>query len=227
MAKSVSIVVPFYNEEEGVQAFLEELCSVRPNDEIIAVNDGSNDNTWSVIQSFQGVKGVNLARNVGQSGAIFAGMKKASGEIIVLMDGDGQNDPKDISKLLDKLGNADVVCGYRITRKDTFSKRFGSRVGNSVRRLFLADGIRDTGCSLKAFKKEAINQLFLFNGMHRFLPAIFKDAGLKILEVGVNHRPRSAGVSKYTNWGRGLRGLYDIFGISWYLKRRVKLPSHE
>lgn len=227
MPRRVSIVVPFYNEEETVGMVLKELIEVRPGDEIVAVNDGSSDKTWDIIESFPEVTGLNLGKNIGQSGAIYAGMHNVRGDVVVLIDGDGQNDPRDIEKLLKRLKEADVVCGYRLSRRDNWNKRVGSKVANFVRRLFLADGIRDTGCSLKAFRSEHVKYLPLFNGMHRFIPAIFLDAGLKIVEVGVNHRERKAGVSKYTNWGRAWRGLYDIFGISWYLKRKVELPLYE
>jgi len=139
------------------------------------------------------------------------------------MDGDGQNDPADIERLLEEFRNGagEVICGYRATRRDTFSRRLGSRIANFVRRLFLDDGIRDTGCSLKVFPRSAVELLVPFNGLHRFLPAIFKHGGLILKEVPVNHRPRTRGQTKYSNWERMWRGLYDLIGVSWLLKRKI------
>jgi dolichol-phosphate mannosyltransferase len=120
-------------------------------------------------------------------------------------------------------GDADVICGYRAQRRDTWSRRAASRFANRVRRLFLHDGVRDTGCSLKLFHRDAVALLPPFNGLHRYLPAFFRRAGLTLEEVAVNHRARSAGVSKYTNWKRGLVGIYDLIGVSWLLHRHVTL----
>jgi dolichol-phosphate mannosyltransferase len=139
------------------------------------------------------------------------------------MDGDGQNDPADIERLLEEFtSNAgDVICGFRATRRDTFSRRLASRIANFVRRLFLDDGIRDTGCSLKVFPRSAVELLVPFSGLHRFLPVIFKHAGLTLKEVPVNHRPRTRGRTKYSNWERTWRGIYDLIGVSWLLKRMI------
>lgn len=223
MIENVSIVLPFYNEEEACKGVLEEIVNLHPQAEIIAVNDGSTDRTWEIIQSVKGITGMNMPENRGQSAAMYAGLKNVSRDICVLMDGDGQNDPADIPELVSKLNNAeiDVVCGYRAERKDTASRRYASKIANSIRRSFIKDGVRDTGCSLKAFRKEAVDHLVPFNGMHRYIPALMLQAGMKIDQVAVNHRERSAGASKYTNWERGLRGIYDLIGVSWLLKRKV------
>lgn len=225
MKEKVTIVVPFYNEEETVEGVLHELLKFRPEDEIIAVDDGSQDSTWAKMTAIQGIRPMRFKKNCGQSAAIYAGLKQAKGDICVLMDGDGQNDPEDISTLIECLKDGDVVCGYRKNRKDNAWKRFESRVGYLFRQMFLKDGIRDTGCSLKAFRREAVSYLVPFNGMHRFLPAVFKEAGLSLVEVPVNHRVRLAGVTKYGNLTRGLRGLYDLFGMSWLIKRQVNFPK--
>ncbi len=227
MQPAFSIIVPFYNEEELVVEVLEEIKRCQPEAEIIAIDDGSSDSTWEKIKSVKGIRGLHPTENRGQSAAIFAGLQAARGPVLGLMDGDGQNDPADFASLLAALGNYDVVVGYRAKRKDTFSRRIASRFANKVRRMFLDDGVRDTGCSLKVFRKEAVQYLVPFNGLHRYLPAIFKKAGLSVNEVPVNHRPRTAGVSKYTNWERGLRGIYDLVGVSWLLKRKVHYPKIE
>lgn len=226
---TVSIVVPFYNEEECVEFVLREIVEQQPDVEIVAVDDGSSDSTWDLMQNIPGVTPLRLTENRGQSGALFAGLRYASGDICVMLDGDGQNDPADIQKLVDLLqaGQCDVACGRRAVRKDTWSRRTASRIANGVRRTFIHDGISDTGCSLKAFRKDHVDLLVPFNGMHRFLPAVFTHAGLKIDEVDVNHRERKAGQSKYTNLDRAIRGIYDLVGVCWILKRKVILPPLE
>ncbi|MDK2857042.1 MAG: hypothetical protein PWQ89_161 [Verrucomicrobiota bacterium] len=224
-----SIVVPFFNEENCVRPVLEEIKACQPEAELIAVDDGSTDQTWKMICGTTSVQGLRLTENRGQSAAIYAGMRAASGDIIVLMDGDGQNDPADIEKLIELLRqkDVDVACGYREKRRDIWRRRVASKIANAIRRSILNDDIRDTGCSLKAFRREHVDLLVPFNGLHRYLPAIFKHAGLRIAETPVNHRARTQGVSKYTNWNRALRGIYDLFGVRWLLNRKVVYPKVE
>ncbi|MBI9020946.1 MAG: glycosyltransferase family 2 protein [Verrucomicrobia bacterium] len=226
---ATSIIIPFYNEEESVLSVLEEVLACQPDAEIIAVDDGSRDRTWEIICSLPAVHGLRLTENRGQSAAMYAGMRAASGKVIVLMDGDGQNDPADIEKMVERLRqeNMDVVCGQRVNRRDTRSRRVASKAANAIRRSILNDGISDTGCSLKAFRREHVELLVPFNGLHRYLPAIFKQAGLCIAEMPVNHRARAQGTSKYTNWNRALRGIYDLFGVRWLLNRKVVYPKME
>lgn len=227
--RSVSVVVPFYNEEECVEFVLREIVASQPDAEVVAVDDGSSDGTWEIMRKIEGVSPLRLTANRGQSGALYAGLHYASGDILVMLDGDGQNDPADIAKLVDLIrsGQCDVAVGRRATRKDTWSRRAASRIANRVRRLFLRDGISDTGCSLKAIHRDHVDLLVPFNGLHRFLPAIFTHAGLKMAEVDVNHRERKAGTSKYTNLDRAIRGIYDLVGVCWLLKRKVILPPLE
>ena len=224
--ESVSIVVPFYNEEECVEFVLKEILSCQPGAEVVAVDDGSSDETWEIMSRIEGVTPLRLSENQGQSGALFAGLNFAAGDILVMLDGDGQNDPADIEKLLELIrsGDCDVAVGRRAKRKDTLSRTLASRIANTVRRWFIHDGISDTGCSLKAMHRDHVDLLVPFNGLHRFLPAIFTHAGLIIDEVDVNHRERKAGASKYTNFDRALRGVYDLVGVCWLLKRKVILP---
>ncbi len=224
-----SIIIPFYNEEACVRTVLDEVRACQPDAEIIAVDDGSADRTWEMICGTASVRGLRLTENRGQSAAMYAGMRAASGSIIVLMDGDGQNDPADIEKLIELLNQAgvDVACGRRVKRRDIWSRRVASKAANAIRRSILNDGISDTGCSLKAFRREHVELLVPFNGLHRYLPAIFKHAGLRLAEVPVNHRARTQGVSKYTNWNRALRGIYDLVGVRWLLNRKVIYPKTE
>ena len=228
MKPTISIVIPFYNEEETVVSVLEEVVQTNPGAEIIAVNDGSGDRTAELMQSVAGVRALNAPENRGQSAALYAGLKQATGEVCVMMDGDGQNDPADIPALVAALTEGiGMVCGYRAVRKDTASRRWASKIANRIRVTFINDGIRDTGCSLKCFHREAVDHLVPFNGMHRYMAAFMKRAGLTIAEIPVNHRSRHAGTSKYTNWDRALRGIYDLFGVSWLLRRKVKFDILE
>ena len=225
----ISIVIPFYNEEESVASVLREVLQCQPEAEVIAVDDGSSDSTWALIDSIEGVTGLRLPENRGQSAAMLAGLHSAKSAICVAMDGDGQNDPADIGNMISHLSDADAVFGYRKVRRDSWSRRIASRVANSIRRWFTNDGIRDTGCSLKAFRREMVDCLPPFNGIHRFMGAFFVASGYRITEVPVNHRPRTQGESKYNNLDRGLRGIYDLIGVSWYIKRKVdiRVEHHE
>ncbi|MFW5883101.1 MAG: glycosyltransferase family 2 protein [Verrucomicrobiota bacterium] len=226
-AAPYSIVIPFYNEEACVEAVLAEVREHNPEAEIVAVDDGSADSTWAKICAREDVAGLRLSRNSGQGAAMLAGLRAASAPVCVTMDGDGQNDPADIPHLLAAREDGAVVLGYRRVRKDTWSKRAASKIANRIRRAFIRDGVRDTGCSLKVFPKEAVELLLPFNGVHRFMPALFIHGGYRMIEVPVNHRGRIGGTSKYTNWERALRGLYDLIGVGWLLKRRVHLPDSE
>ncbi len=223
----LSIVVPFFNEEANAAPVLREVLSRVPEAEVVAVDDGSRDGTWAAICSVPGIVAVKAGANRGQSAAVYAGLTIARGKFIGTMDGDGQNDPADFPAMLEILrtGRADVVYGRRAKRRDTWSKRVASRVANRVRRLFLVDGVHDAGCGIKMFRREAVEYLVPFNGMHRYMAAIFTKAGLRIEEMSVNHRARAQGKSKYTNFDRALRGIYDLFGVAWLLRRKVHYPS--
>ena len=220
---AVSVVVPLFNEEENVPILQAELTNaLRALDyEIIFVDDGSRDRTVERIAADPRVRLVQFERNAGQSAAMFAGLNTARGAVAVLLDGDLQNDPADIPKLLAEIERgADLVCGYREQRKDTVVKRITSRVANFVRSRFTKDGVRDTGCTLKAMKRECIAALVPFKGMHRFIPALVKGAGYRLVEVPVNHRPRKFGQSKYGLGNRAVRATMDMFGVRWLLSRR-------
>jgi dolichol-phosphate mannosyltransferase len=220
---SFSVVVPFHNEGENVRFVLEELRATLPLAEIIAVDDGSNDRTWTEINQMSGVRGLRFVKTLGQSAAIYHGLHACTGDLCGLMDGDGQNDPANFHRLLEDFhrGAADVVCGYRADRHDSWNRKVASRLANGIRRAILNDGVRDTGCSQKVFRREAVELLIPFRGMHRYLPALFKHAGLRITEVPVQHRSRRAGTSKYNNWSRAVAGAYDLIGVAWLLSRRL------
>ncbi|MBM3840309.1 MAG: glycosyltransferase family 2 protein [Verrucomicrobia bacterium] len=223
----ISIVIPFYNEEENVQAVLREVQQTLPEAEIIAVNDGSRDRTAEMIRSCAGVRLISFPRNLGQSAALYAGLIRARNEICVMMDGDGQNDPADIPRLVAGLDQADLVCGYRDQRQDSWLRRAASRIANTIRQAALRDGIRDTGCTLKAMRTADVRHLVPFNGLHRFIPALLRGAGLRVWEIPVNHRPRKFGASKYTLARRAWRGLRDLIGVRWLLARQIAWPRKE
>ena len=217
----ISIIVPFYNEAENIESVLSEILEHQPNAEVIAVDDGSSDSTWELISNIENVKGIHFNKNRGQSAALLTGIRQASRDICVLMDGDGQIDPADISSMVKLMSKADAVFGYRKVREDTWNRRIASKVANGIRRGFINDGIKDTGCPLKVFRKDMAQYLPPFNGIHRFMGAFFAAENFKIIEMPVNHRPRAQGDSKYTNFDRALRGIYDLVGVCWYLKRKV------
>jgi dolichol-phosphate mannosyltransferase len=226
----VSVVVPLYNEEENVPELQRQLTESMSGftHELIFVDDGSSDATAARVTMAPGVRLLRFTKNSGQSAAMYAGIMAAKGSVIAMLDGDLQNDPADIPLLVRKLDEGfDFVCGYRKNRKDTAFKRMQSRIANAVRSRFIGDGVRDTGCSLKALRQECRSALLPFNGMHRFIPALIRHAGYRITEVPVNHRPRIHGVSKYTFWSRALRATKDMFGVSWLLSRRVRIEYQE
>jgi len=190
---AVSVIVPLFNEQENVPSLQSELrvALAGLDHEIIFVDDGSVDRTVEQIETAPNVRVIRFERNTGQSAAIYAGLQGAHGAIAVLIDGDLQNDPADIPRLLAEIARgADLVCGYRVKRRDTALKRLTSRIANAVRSRFTKDGVRDTGCTLKAMRLECASALVSFKGMHRFIPALIKGAGYRLVEIPVNHRPR-------------------------------------
>jgi len=220
----VSVVVPLYNEEQSVAMLQRELADALNglDYEIIFVDDGSQDETVARIAANPRTRVLRFEKNAGQSAAIFAGLQAVCSEVAVLIDGDLQNDPADIPRLLAEISRgADLVCGYRARRKDTLLKRITSRVANFVRSRFTRDGVRDTGCTLKAMRRDCIEALVPFKGMHRFIPALVKGAGYRLVEIPVNHRPRRFGQSKYGLGNRALRATIDMFGVRWLLSRRL------
>jgi dolichol-phosphate mannosyltransferase len=227
---NVSVVVPLFDEEQSVAMLQRELADALTglDYEIIFVDDGSRDETVARIAVDPRTRVLRFERNAGQSAAIFAGLQAVRGEVAVLIDGDLQNDPADIPLLLAEISRgADLVCGYRAQRKDTLLKRITSRVANFVRSRFTRDGVRDTGCTLKAMRRDCISALVPFKGMHRFIPALVKGAGYRLVEVPVNHRPRRFGQSKYGLGNRALRATIDMFGVRWLLSRRLNYKLRE
>lgn len=237
----ISVVIPALNEAGNIGRLVDETYAHVPADilaEVIVVDDGSDDATPDEIKSriaggtHPGLQYIRHSARSGQSVALRTGITAASSPIIATMDGDGQNDPRDIPKLLgdlaapgDTSGPA-LVNGWRTERKAEGSKRWASTAANWIRDAVLRDKCPDTGCGIKVYWREAFMQLPFFTSMHRYLPALFQTYGWKVAYVPVNDRPREAGVSKYNNLTRALVGLYDLVGVSW-LRRRSRVPVIE
>ena len=232
----VSVIIPAFNEAKNVGRLVRETYGAVPADilaEVIVVDDGSQDGTGAEIKEligeFSGLRYLRHAKCVGQSTAMRTGILAAQSAVVATMDGDGQNDPRDIPRLLEKLaapGQAGpaLVGGIRTNRKAEGSKRWASRAANKIRDWVLRDDCPDTGCGIKVYWREAFLRLPFFTSIHRYLPALFQTYGYEVAYLPVNDRPREAGVSKYNNLGRALIGLYDLVGVSW-LRRRTKVPT--
>jgi glycosyltransferase involved in cell wall biosynthesis len=230
---SLSIVIPVCNEEENVQPLLERLEAVLADwpggVEILFVDDGSTDSTLELLKRAQSshpwVRVAHFKRNLGQTAAMAAGFRLARGEAVVTLDGDLQNDPAEIPRLAGMLKDWDVVCGVRVRRRDGPWKRFSSRIANGFRNWATGDNIVDTGCTLKAYRREAVAGLELYKGMHRFLPTLLKIRGWRVTQVPVNHFPRVAGKTKYATWDRLSKGLGDVWAVRWMKKNRIEYES--
>ncbi len=230
MACEISIVVPVFDEAENILPLVQQIAqALRPEKrsyELIFVDDASRDDTWSKIREARSrdgrIRGLKHARNCGQSAALWTGLQAATGLILATLDGDLQNDPADLPRLLAELVAVDFVCGVRTQRQDSFVRRVSSRVARSARRWVLGVDFSDTGCAFRVFRRTALNGVFPFNGLHRFLPVLVHAGGATTREVAIHHRPRVAGVSKYGIWNRLGRGIHDLLAMAWYQKRRLK-----
>jgi dolichol-phosphate mannosyltransferase len=234
----LSVVVPVFNERDNVAPLVNEITAAlrgRVAFEIVYVDDHSRDDTLAVLQNLKAtVPELRVLHHVNQSGqstAVRTGVKAARGEWIATLDGDGQNDPADIPKLLEKreVSSAEVklFAGWRVNRQDTGSKRWASKVANAIRSRMLRDSTPDTGCGIKLFEREAFLDLPYFDHMHRYLPALMQRAGWKTISVPVNHRHRASGVSKYNNLNRALVGLRDLRGVAWLIVRSKRTAVKE
>lgn len=221
---AISVVVPVFNEEDNMSILQSELRAALSglDHELVFVDDGSTDRSAARIEQAPNVRIVRFEKNTGQSAALYAGIKASRGKTIVMIDSDLQNDPADIPRLIQEISRgADLVCGYRVKRKDTIAKRLTSRIANFVRSRFTKDYVRDTGCTLKAMRSECADALVPFKGMHRFIPALIRGAGYGLVEIPVNHRPRRFGQTKYGFGSRAWRATMDMFGVRWLLSRRL------
>jgi len=234
----LSIVIPVYNEAENLDPLWSELWPVLDrigrSCEVLFVDDGSVDGSGRILDRIRGgsqrVRIIRLQSHSGQSAALDAGFRSARGEIVVTMDSDLQNDPADIPRLLEGIGDLDAVVGYRTTRQDPWLRRVSSRVANAIRNYLSDEKVIDTGCSLKAFRRRCLDRIRLYDGMHRFLPTLVKMEGFTVAQVAVCHRPRLWGRSKYNLQARLLHASWDLLTVRWMKRRRLRyrlLPEAE
>ncbi|MBZ5670935.1 MAG: glycosyltransferase family 2 protein [Acidobacteriia bacterium] len=230
---SLSVVIPVYNEAESIPPLLERLQAALAGwsapTEFLFVDDGSSDATLELLKRAQlsepRIRIAHFRRNLGQTAAMEAGFHLARGRAVVTVDGDLQNDPAEIPRLARMLADWDVVCGMRVRRQDTWWKRMSSRIANGFRNWVTDDDIVDTGCTLKAYRRECVERLELYNGMHRFLPTLLKMRGYRVTQVPVSHHPRLAGKTKYDTWRRLKKGLTDVWAVRWMKKNWIAYQS--
>ena len=228
-ATTYSIVIPAYNEAENLAPLYAEIITamqdVDGDFEIIFVDDGSTDYTGSVLARLSAadhaVRFVQLAANSGKTAALHAGFTASRGKWIIMMDADQQNDPRDIPRLVEASGDADLVCGRRTRSRATWRKRISSRFANSIRRAVLGDTLRDVNCGFKMFRRRCLTRVRLYHGMHRFLPLLFAMEGYRVVEVDVNDRPRVAGQSKYGIFNRLIGPFVDMLAVRWMRSARL------
>jgi glycosyltransferase involved in cell wall biosynthesis len=229
----LSFVIPCHNEETNLRPLVAAIRdAVQPLNlayEIVITDDCSTDNSWKVLQELAAadsrVRGQRFARNAGQSAAMWAGMKAARGKVIITLDADLQNDPRDVPKLLEGLKQFDCVCGSRVAARsqgDNFIRIASSRIANWVRNRLSGETISDAGCCFRAFKRECIADLKFFKGMHRFLPTLIKIEGFTVTEIPVRHNPRAGGQTHYGVWNRVFATSYDLLSVRWMKKRMFK-----
>jgi glycosyltransferase involved in cell wall biosynthesis len=230
VSPDVSVVIPFYDEEESAGPLLAELRPVldglgRPY-EVVLVNDGSRDATGARLQAaadgWPEVRVLELERNQGQACALLCGLRAARGDALVTLDGDGQNDPADIPRLLARLADADFVAGVRAERHDSALRKWMSRTANRARARVLGDGLRDSGCALKAFRREVVDVFLPIRTLYSFMPALAVGAGFRVVEAEVSHRERERGTSKYGLRVMLWRPAVDMLGVKWFLARRIQ-----
>lgn len=227
---NISIVVPVYNEENNLKILLKEIQNSTEefnNKEIIFINDCSTDKSYEVLKTFEKknhIKIINNPKNLGQSYSIYIGIKNSKYQNIITLDADLQNNPSDIKKISEKYfsENYALVGGIRTKRKDKFNKIISSKIANYVRMKILRDDCKDTGCSLKIFNKNIFLGFDYFDGIHRFIPALFSGYGHKTTFITVDHRPRLYGVSKYNNFNRLVKGIRDLFRVYKIIKNFQK-----
>ena len=230
---ALSIVVPVHNEEANVGPLIEEITRALGDFpgrfEVVFVDDGSTDSTLARLQAAaerdDRIRVAHFRRNLGQTAAMAAGFRLARGRAVATLDGDLQNDPADVPALVALLKDWDVVCGVRAKRRDTWWKRRSSRIANSFRNWATGDDIVDTGCTLKAYRREWLDKLELYQGMHRFLPTLLKMRGARVTQVAVRHRQRHSGKTHYGTWGRLVKGLGDVWAVRWMQKNRIDLAG--
>jgi len=233
MTPEISVIVPLRNESGNVGPLATQIFAALERTgrtfELILVDDESQDDTWAKVKQLcladARVKGIRHLRNGGQSAALCTGFRASRGPIIATLDGDLQNDPADFPRMLEELKNCDMVCGWRTKRADNFRRRVSSRIARKARKLMLGVDFADTGCNLRVFKRETLENMPRFNGLHRFMPVLAHNMGAVVKEIAVQHHPRASGRSNYGIGNRLFRGIRDLIMVRWYLRRQIpKLP---
>jgi len=231
----MSLVVPVYNEEENLPILIPEMTEVLQglgkSYEMIFVDDGSTDGSRALLKRMIAqdpqIRLLGFKRNCGETAAGAAGLKEARGKIVITMDADLQNDPKDIPKMLDYLKNYDMVSGWREKREDSRIKRITSKIANGIRNWLSKESVRDSGCTFRTYKRECLQNLKLYKGMHRFMPTLVRMEGFRVIEIPISHRPRKFGVSKYNTWNRMWRAFVDLLAVRWMKNRHIRYEIEE
>lgn len=225
-----SLVIPLKNEEDNIRTLIEEIEAIMTQLgepwELICIDDGSTDHTLKYLKELCKIKSylrvLVFSKNFGQSSGFDAGFKAARGKFIITLDGDCQNDPADIPKLIKEISDCDLVSGQRLRRQDPWTKKIISFLANRIRGRLCGDGVKDTGCSLKIYRADCLKQIKMYQGMHRFIPALFKIEGFRIKEIPVNHRQRMKGKTKYNFFNRSFNTIADLFAVRWMKKRKLQ-----
>ena len=233
MEPEISVVVPLRNESANVLPLTERIFAaldkVSGGVELILVDDASSDDTWQQIlrarQAYHGLRAFRHSQNQGQSTALWTGFKASQGKILATLDGDLQNDPADLPRMLAMLADCDMVCGVRTKRADNWLRRISSSIARAARRAVLGVDFADTGCNLRIFKRTVLEMLPAFDGVHRFMPVFVHNVGLVVKEIPVTHHPRTAGRSNYGIGNRLGRGIRDLIMVRWFLKRQIGRKS--
>jgi len=231
----ISVVVPVYNEEENLPILIHQLMEVleelRKPYEMIFVDDGSVDGSRNIIREmaaqYPQIRLLGFKKNCGETAADTAGLKEARGKVVITIDADLQNDPKDIPRMVEYLKEYDMVTGWREKRDDPWVKRITSKIANGIRNWVSGETIHDSGCTFRAYKQECLQNLKLYKGMHRFMPTLVKMEGFRVIEIPIAHHPRKFGVSKYTTLNRMWRAFIDLLVVRWMKSRHIRYEIEE
>ena len=231
----ISVVVPVFNEEENlpilVPRIVEVLKPLGKTYEMIFVDDGSTDRSRhllkEMVSQYPQIRVLGFKKNCGETAAGAAGLKEARGGIVITIDADLQNDPKDIPTMLSYLKDYDMVTGWRQKREDSWVKRITSRIANGIRNQLSGETIQDSGCTFRVYKRECLQNIKLYKGMHRFMPTLVKMEGFRVIEIPIAHHPREFGVSKYTTWNRMWRAFVDLLAVKWMRSRHIHYDIEE
>lgn len=231
----ISVVVPVYNEARNLPVLIPQIAQVLDplgkSYEMIFVDDGSTDESRKILKGmafqYPQIRMIGFKWNCGETAAGAAGLKEARGKIVITIDADLQNDPEDIPRMLEHLSEYDMVTGWRQTRDDPWVKRISSKIANKIRNRLSGEAIRDSGCTFRAYKRECLQNLKLYKGMHRFMPTLVKMEGFRVIEIPIAHHPRKFGISKYTTWNRMGRSFVDLLAVKWMKSRHIHYEIEE